>query len=87
MCGGTVKLFPHIVVIRPCLFHLLLLLQVVSAMRPSVVVDLYPILVRRADAHTRKWIPEKRIHDCLHFCVPGPQDIVGNVLQRVLQFV
>ena len=53
---------------------------------PSALLDLYSLLVLRPDAHTQKPVPKKKSLDCLHFCAPGPQDVVGPLLQRLLQF-
>ena len=41
------------------------------------VLDMYPLYLR-PDSHTSR-------HDCLHFCLPGPVDIIGPLLLTMLE--
>ena len=48
------------------------------------VLDLSP-LYYRPEAHTQVFEHGFRALDCLHFCMPGPLDLFGVLVQRMLE--
>ena len=50
------------------------------------VIDMSQLYLR-PDAHTGKkflLLNKKAAHDCLHYCIPGPVDLFGNII--LMQF-
>ncbi|CAI5526107.1 unnamed protein product [Closterium sp. Naga37s-1] len=49
----------------------------------GVYLDVAAMTVLRPDSH-QGFIPELNHEDCLHYCIPGPQDVWAQMLQNVL---
>ncbi|CAI5493560.1 unnamed protein product [Closterium sp. Naga37s-1] len=49
----------------------------------GVYLDVAAMTVLRPDSH-QGFIPELNHEDCLHYCIPGPQDLWAQMLQNVL---
>ncbi|CAI5477449.1 unnamed protein product [Closterium sp. Yama58-4] len=49
----------------------------------GMYLDVAAMTVLRPDSH-QGFIPELNHEDCLHYCIPGPQDVWAQLLQNVL---